>query len=196
MTQSVLHRLTNSVIAVVVATTALVAGGSGPARAASTWQLSDTMENGATLAQDRFFFETDSPYAEGHIQTAGGISYHARSGTQAAMLRNTWVGGSWVSVGKNVRILPRAYGFQTSCHFMAWVYGSGTATYNIEVIDPATWKYLSVKRVTQPVAWTWSKISTAEFGVSYPNAVLRVSYLLPGYGSAVFVDDFGLVCSY
>jgi hypothetical protein len=90
---------------------------------------------------------------------------------------------------------PKALGHTTRCQFRASLNANPGSRYNIEVINPATWTYIAVRNVTQPVGNTWSEISTAWFTVPVVNVVLRVSYLPPTQNGLAFVDDFVLDCT-
>jgi hypothetical protein len=192
--KSVLRRAARLAVTIVLATTAIVGGVAAPAHA--SWVYTDNMEvRWGTAAQDRFFFEADDENEYGIFQDLSNTSVGNHSGVTAAKLNHFWEYGTWVSVGQTITVGPKALGHPTQCRFSAWVNANRNDRYNIEVIDPSTWNYIAVRTVTQPVANTWSQISTAVFNVPVTNVTLRVSFLPPAFTEAAFVDDFTLTCT-
>jgi hypothetical protein len=193
--KSFLRRAAGLAATVVLVTTALVGGVAGPAHA--SWTSLDNMEiRWGTAPQDRFWFEAGGANEYGVFQDLTGWWIGTHSGAYAAKLGHLNGSATWVAVGQQITVGPKALGHPTQCRFSAWVYAGSTDRYNIEVIDPATWTYIAVSRVNQPVSGVWSQISTALFTVPVINVVLRVSYLPPSTSSsAAFVDDFTLDCT-
>jgi hypothetical protein len=193
VTKSVLRRAARIAATVVLATTAVVGGVASPAQAA--WNYLDNMEvRWGTTPEQRFFFDADNENEYGFFEDMTSWSQGAHSDTYAASLHHFWNLGTWVSVGQQVTVGPKALGHPTQCRFSAWTYANSGERFNIEVIDPATWNYITVSTVTQP-AGAWSKFSTALFNVPSTFIVLRVSYLPPAHNAAGFVDDFSLACT-
>lgn len=195
MTKTVLRRAAKTVIAVLLTTTVAVVGAAGPAYAAG-WTYKDTMEPGSSLPEDRFFFSSDNENAVGWFEDETGTSNGAHSGSYAAHLSHYYNYGTWVAVGQTVTIAPKALGYPTRCQFSAWVWGNSSTRYNLEVIDPVTWNYITVKQVTQPTALAWRHVFADLVTMPTADVVLRVAYLPPAYTSAAFVDDFTLSCVY
>jgi hypothetical protein len=98
-------------------------------------------------------------------------------------------------VGQTVSIVPREFGYWTTCQFSAWVEGTIGAKFNIEVIDPKDWSYVSVTQFTQPTRWSWHQVFTSQFVPPPRLVVLRVSYLKSAAARG-FVDDFRVTCTY
>jgi hypothetical protein len=202
VTQKALNRAIGSAIAIVLAATMTVVGASGSAHAAAwgyTWTDFDNMEPRSTsTAADRFFLENDGPTTVGRWVTASSGQLFVHSGLNAAEVyrAGSWQGGSFAAVGKYVTVTPRQVGYWPTCQFSAWVYSGEGERYNIEVIDPATWNYISLKQFTQPPgSWTWRQVTTGQFNVPR-RVVLRVSYLVGNSASSAFADDFRLTCTY
>jgi hypothetical protein len=194
VTKSVLRRAARIAATVLLTTTAVVGGVAGPAYA-SGWTHSDNMEPfwGIT-PESRFFFEADNENEVGYFDNHQ-WSWGTHSGSYVAHLSNYWGLGTWVAVGKTLRVTPKANGHPTRCRFDAWMYANRNDKFNIEVIDPATWNYIAVTHFTQP-ANAWSQGFTGWFTVPVDSVVLRVAYLPPSFGGAGFVDDFTLSCTY
>jgi hypothetical protein len=192
--KSVLRRAARIAATVLLATTVVVGGVAGPAYA-SDWGYVDNMEPlWGTTADQRYFFEADNENEVGYFDDHQ-WSWGTHSGATVAHLSNFWGLGTWIAVGKNTTVGPKALGHTVRCRFSAWTYANRGDKFNIEVINPSTWNYIAVSHVTQP-ANAWTQMYTNWFNVPVNNLVLRVSYLPPSYGGAGFVDDFTLSCTF
>ena len=201
MTQKALSRVLGSAIAIVLAATMTVVGTAGSAHAdwGQTWTHFDNMEPRSTgTAADRFFLENDGPSTSGEWVTASSGQLFVHSGLTAARVyrAGSWLPGeSFAAVGKYVTVTPRAVGYWPTCQFSAWVYSGEGGQYNVEVIDPATWNYISLAQFTERPAYTWNQVTTGKFNVP-SRVVLRVSYLTSNASASAFADDFRLTCTY
>jgi len=186
--------------AMVVVVATAVAGPATSANAANTWTFTDDMEvHGTSDPASRFSFESSNGYQLGHIRDtppSPTLPIKAHSGTHFADV-SAGYGTDWSSVERIVTIGPVARGFRSSCRFSAWTY-SGDENFNIEVIEPGTYRYLAVATVRHASGWQYQKMSTPSFTPGISTVMLRVSFLGPNlsYSILSYIDDFELTCTF
>src|SRR4051812_39789090 len=104
VSKSVLRRAARIAMAIMLATTAVVGGVAGPAYAYS-WTYRDNMEVvGGNPPENRFFFESDSPYVDTLFKDLRNTSIRNFSGVSSAKLGQSFAGATWISVGQTVRV--------------------------------------------------------------------------------------------
>jgi len=191
----------SALVAVVVTVLAtLVAGSATSASAANTWSMVDDMEvHGSSDPGSRFSFESSNGYSLGRFRDDAPtptLPIKAHSGTHFADV-GAGYGTDWSSVERLVTIGPVARGFRSSCRFSAWTY-SGYEDFNIEVIEPGTYRYLAVATVRHATGWQYQKMSTPWFTPDIHTVMLRVSFLGPNlsYSILSYIDDFELTCTF
>jgi len=188
-----------ALVAVVAVVATAVAGPATSASAANTWTFTDDMEvHGTSDPSSRFSFESADGYQLGHIRDDAPtttLPVKAHSGSHYAEV-DAGYGTDWSSVERLVTIGPVARGFRSSCRFSAWTY-SGYEDFNIEVIEPGTYRYLAVARVHHG-DWQYQKMSSPSFTPNISTVMLRVSFLGPNlpYSIVSHIDDFELTCTF
>ncbi|MFG1839557.1 hypothetical protein [Micromonospora sp. NPDC049175] len=182
--RSAFSRAARLTAAAVTATAVALTVAVGPAQA-DLWTHTDGFEGNPAAVW------------EFHRSGAGSGAYELGTGTAHSGWNNailTTSAGGWSGVGKLLTVGPRTAGHSTTCGGGFYVRAvSGSAVLNVEVIDPASWTYLSLRtvRITD-TAWRLHDVASYANG---PNQVFVRISLLGGSG-AVRVDDFAFQCSY
>ncbi|GAA4464484.1 hypothetical protein [Phytohabitans houttuyneae] len=173
-------RLTRAFAGIALATVAVVTSGAAPA-SAEAWPVVEGFESRP--------FDRWSPYinGQGNIE-ASQASILAHSGVGSIFMYSAT--GSWVSIERRIT-LDRSSGART-CGANIWA--SPQANYdtslNLEVIDAATWTYVSVKNV--PITGgRYQQVQFANFAHTDKPIVVRI--VLSKHN--VNLDDFQLWCS-
>jgi hypothetical protein len=120
----------------------------------------------------------------------------ARTGCGAAMLKQ--VGPGWHSVGRSWYInSPLGRTCRLAGHLQRRLYGSQLLQVNIEVLDPATWKYISWNPVALdgPGSGAWEDLHTT-FRLSQRQVFVRFSVIgdAAGHDNVVNLDDVSVSC--
>lgn len=151
---------------------------------ASIWQLQDDFE---LNAPSTWRFE-HAGVGGGYLDTTGNYS---KSGIADAYIYSS---SGFSSVGRIVSFTPflpgRTLTAAAAIYIRPW---GGNVTLNFEVIDPATWTYISLKTVTLPTTYTYQKVVTNAFIPYKKEVYVRVSVLNNG---AADIDDLTVQAVY
>jgi hypothetical protein len=150
---------------------------------AGIWQLNDGFENNPL---GRWSFSG----AGNHFGNFDGTNGVPRSGLEYADLTQWDVG--WSAVGRNVHL----HSAPATCGASVWILTSSVSSnVNLEIIDPATWTYISVKQVTVPRNnFAWQNFTFNTWTVGKQDVVLRIALLGPGSVRVIKVDDLVVQC--
>lgn len=171
-------RLRRAALTIAAVTTAVVIGAAGTAHA-NMWQLTDNFDS--------------NPAATWKIGGEGGFN---TSPTTSAWLRKSDNSG-WAEVGRTVHLTPAQFHraeCAASISLRASADGS-TSTVNIEVIDPSSWTYIALNKVSV----TGSNFQQFNVGPWTPGPVdvyFRVSLLAAGSYRYLGVDSLVVSCAY
>jgi hypothetical protein len=162
----------------------LIAVGAAPAHA-NVWQLTDNFENNPA---GRWV-----PYAS--ADGGGSFSNVAAWSHSGSWHAFRWVRTGFSSVHRNVYLTP-AQLHQANC--LAAIYVQAVnypAVVNFEVIDPASWTYISLKTAALNPGG-YQQLVTPSWAATRVDVVVRVSVI--GYGSVsdIRVDDLTVQCVY
>ncbi|UQU65744.1 hypothetical protein COUCH_05345 [Couchioplanes caeruleus] len=181
-------RASTRVLTALIATIGTVAGVCSPARAGLMYYGADNFNfAGSYVAWE--FSTPGGPYSGGVKQTADpvhkGVGY----------LRESAAGGTgWGSLGRSATMAP-ATPSGTKCSIQASLRTETpgrTSTVNVEVIDPATWRYIALNRVT--VGTEWAEVQTPDW-VNGPTTVyFRVSLFGDASTKVLLIDDVYWKC--
>jgi hypothetical protein len=175
---------------------ALIFGYATPAHAYSTWQYNNDMGSPSYM----YFYDYPSR-AEQVYGPVEGIEPHS---APWSVTLTAGGGVPFASVYQYIQIVPVANGKQPECQFSAYVMADTTQSFNIEVIDPTTWSWISVAQWTNRYEnYTWERGHTNWFRPTVSQVVIRVSLLATSGSSSNpapiwtgHVDDFNLTCTY
>ena len=133
----------------------------------------------------------------GFESRGNGLIAHSVAGGQ-------YIGPLRYGVGRPVTIPSAPGGGRYTCEFIAWVRSSTYLPYeddvhfDIEVTDPDTWHYITVKKIKASHDAGWSTVSTNPF-TARPKVFLRASILAKTNDMVAcqsdVVDDFTLLCN-
>lgn len=201
-----MNRIKRLMIAAVVVMLAVSVSSIQPARAA-IWQLTDDLE---TSPESRWTFGGTG--GSGSFTTYLGELAH--SGVTHAQLRSqSGTTRTWYSVARTVRVTPFAAGRTLSCTARIWIRGyrnscPGSAPFcqgvfrgghgNFEIIDPATWNYVSLKPFSVSPGSGYIAFTTSDWNPPSQNVMVRVALGSDMDESLthVVVDDLGISCWY
>ena len=164
--------------------------GAAPAQAGVpfTWALYDGMDTSA--ANQTWTFERDG-------SGAGGFS----SSSSRSAPRNGYLakdGQGFSSVGRTVT--PTwSYLHLRFCSVEVYVDpGSGANRINLELINPSTWSYISLREITVNPSQGYTRYSFGDWVNGPVSAFVRVSLLGNNGGPVAFarVDDLSVNCVY
>jgi len=146
-------------------------------RASAGWFLTDGLE-----PPTGWFFDGDGGHSGG-FTTASYLSY-----SHSAKISSS--GGGWSAVGRVVNIAS----FSRPCDAEIFVKSvNASQSVSLEVIDPATWTYVSLTSVTIS-SGAYRFISANGWTVApYSDVVIRVAIGGPGTRAA-YVDDLTVWC--
>jgi hypothetical protein len=118
----------------------------------------------------------------------------ANTGSYTAQLKSQSP-GNWAAAGRYVNAPNTAPSCKTGVFVKS---GSGRIDGNLEVIDPATWRYISVMPFTllSSEAGTWIPVATANWRVEagQPSVYVRVSIWYTDSEETAYVDDMKTTC--
>jgi len=93
-----------------------------------------------------------------------------------------------------VHITPVQF-HQTTCAARIYVLPLGVAKVNFEIIQPSSWRYISLKTVTLSGS-SYQAVITNSWNAVDIDVFVRVSLIYNGGFSAARVDDLLVQCSY
>ncbi|GAA3299340.1 hypothetical protein GCM10018962_76570 [Dactylosporangium matsuzakiense] len=166
---------------------------------ASGWQLTDGFESNPSATWSCWNSVVDPNFVNGC--NIGFASPNPHSGT-----RTSWIqaNSGWSDVGRTVSLTPFTAGRTLTCGARLW---GRTLTFNaqlhgqLEVIDVATWTYVSV----QPFTFTkandyliWRPVTTAAWVPPHKDVFVRIGLIGENNNEldALEVDDLTVSCSY
>jgi hypothetical protein len=170
-----------AVVGVVMSTGLIV--GTATAAHASLWQLNDGFDS--------------SPAATWHTETYGtsGAGFDLNAGTARSAPNDAylWAQTQFASVGRSVVLRNNSTRIQ--CAAAIYLTGLSGSKVNVEVINPSSWTYISLKTVTL-TGGGYSQVTVPAW-TGGPNTVyFRVSVLGNGGFSSVRADDLVVQCTY
>lgn len=177
--------------AVVGTALALLLVTGAPAHAASTGTLIDNFESA-----DAGYVWTD----QFGIPLEGLVEYRstAHSPTHDADLLEPQP-GSWSSIGRRVYLPISTFTWSSHCSASIWVRPLGITKFNIEVINPVDYTYISVATVTTGTAsgyQPYRQLFAPTWTPHDRNILFRVSVIDIGTDTlGANVDDLKIVCS-
>jgi len=163
---------------------ALVIGLQGPAQA-GVWQITDGFEGNPAAV-----------WSFARVGTGGG-GFDINAGTARTPYNDAWLtiqSNGWSSVGRSVHITPVQF-HQTTCAARIYVLPLGVAKVNFEIIQPSSWRYISLKTVTLSGS-SYQAVITNSWNAVDIDVFVRVSLIYNGGFSAARVDDLLVQCSY
>lgn len=175
-------RLARAVIATVAVSAALV-GFTGSAAHAGIWQLTDG-----------FDYQPASTWTvEAYGSSGGGFDLNAGTARTAPNNAYLWAQTQFSAVGRSVTL--RNNSTRIACAAAVYLTGLKGAKVNIEVINPSTWTYVSMRQVTLTGAgYTQYTVPSWSGG---PNTVyVRISLLGTGAYQLIRADDLVVQCTY
>ncbi|GAB1818629.1 hypothetical protein HerbRD11066_17930 [Herbidospora sp. RD11066] len=182
--------MSRALVAVTVAAAVTLAP-AGPA-SAGIWQLTDGFEP-STNPESRWSWE-----AEGFC---GGPNYTStlwtpRTGTGVANFKVSYV-PDWCAIGRTIRLTPVVTHPGSTCTAGVWArLNDQRPQLNVEVINPSTWTYLALKKVTSSGSWTFHSVS---WTAQRPDVVVRFALVARSNGpyfAEVALDDVVVQCAY
>ncbi|GAA0562525.1 hypothetical protein GCM10010172_52180 [Paractinoplanes ferrugineus] len=157
--------------------------GTATAAHASIWQLIDG-----------FDYQPASTW-QATASGASGSGFDINAGTARSAPNNAflWAQTQFSSVGRSVVL--RNNSSRITCGAAVYLQGLSGASVNVEVIDPSTWTYISLKNVTlNSSSYTMVTVPPWTGG---PNTVyFRVSLLGKGGFSSIRADDATIQCTF
>jgi hypothetical protein len=176
-------RRIRSTVVIATVSLGLVAAVATPANA-GTWIFTDGFENNPAAS-----WWCENPDVYSHCDF-GGHDGAAHSGSGYVDLYRFAAG--WNSVDHSLS-LPS--GLIRSCVAEAWFQGAYGTRFNIEIIDPVSWTYVTLGQFTvNNSAYTWQS-SSISWGGGPNNVVLRFVLVSNSYDADLKVDDAAVVCS-
>jgi hypothetical protein len=185
-------RRLRALVMIMALSSAIVLTGAGPARA-EAWPIGDSFENSPHTRWSDFAIGPSGAHF-----TSG--DHLVRTGTLAVMLQARL---GWASMERWITLDPSAGVRVCGASVFAFALGSGgtsgTATVNLEVIDAATWTYVSFATVEVVKSTTfdaWTLFNFSNFLHTSNTIVIRVGVDNPSQQlEQVLLDDFSLWCS-
>ena len=183
-----LARRLRAVLGVLAMATAIVVATAGTAHA-SGWGTSDGFE-----------YDPGATWSLYHVGVGGG-GFEYNIGSAHNGLGNAWldVTTGWSSLAMTQRVTP-GLAHQATCGVSVAIQPWGSATVNIEIVDPATWTYIALNTVTL-TGYTYVGTGVGPFKLgptspSQPDVVVRFSLLGNGSYQWIRIDDYSMSCSY
>jgi hypothetical protein len=177
------------IAAVAGASLALVLATGAPAHAASTGTLSDNFE--APDAGSVWTME----HGDGAI-----VEYSSTAHSPSHEAYGPWAPpGGWSSVGRSI-YLPVVLNSTSRCSVTIWVRPLGVTRFNVEVINPSDWTYISLRTVTLGTSsgyQPYQQISVPTWTPHTRDVVFRVSQIDIGTDTVgANIDDLKVACKW
>jgi len=189
-----LHRIATlrRIAAVAGTALALLLVTGAPAHAASTGTLTDNFES-----TDAGFVWTD----EGGVPLEGLVEYSSTAHSPTHQAFAPWAPpGGWSSIGRRVYLPVGVLNATSRCSASIWVRPLGITKFNIEVINPVDYTYISLKTVTIGTAsgyFPFQQLSVPTWTPANRNILFRVSQVDIGTDTiGADVDDLRVACSW
>jgi hypothetical protein len=177
-----LPRAVQAVALAIVVSAGVIVVDTGAAQA-SLWQLTDGFDY--------------QPASTWSIQTAGsgGGGFDINAGTARSAPNNAylWSQTQFSGVGRSVTL--RNNSTRTNCGAGVYVNGLSGAKVNFEVIEPASWTYLSLRSVTL-TGGGYTQITVPPWSGGPNTVFVRISLLGAGSFNSIRVDDLTVQCIY
>ncbi|GAA1748983.1 hypothetical protein [Luedemannella helvata] len=178
----VLGRLVRAAAAIVAVSVAVIAF-TGSAAYASIWQLTDG-----------FDYQPASTWTvEAYGSSGGGFDLNAGTARTAPNNAYLWAQTQFSAVGRSVTL--RNNSTRNGCAAAIYLTGLSGAKVNIEVINPSTWTYISLRQVTLTGGgYTQYTVPSWTGG---PNTVyVRIALVGSGAYQLIRADDLIVQCNY
>ncbi len=169
--------------AATVAVSAVVVAFTGSAAYASLWQLTDGFD----------YQPANTWTVEAYGSSGGGFDLNAGTARTAPNNAYLWAQSQFSAVGRSVTL--RNNSTRNGCAAAVYLTGLSGAKVNVEVINPSTWTYISLRQVTLTGGgYTQYAVPSWTGG---PNTVyVRIALVGSGAYQLVRVDDLVVQCNY